>query len=74
VYKTKGLAGKSESRVLIADIESVSIRQSALDRFLGIGTVMLHLKDGARERLAGLKNPDVIQRKLEALLPHAKQT
>jgi hypothetical protein len=35
---------------------------------------MLHLKDGARERLAGLKNPDVIQRKLEALLPLAKQT
>jgi membrane protein YdbS with pleckstrin-like domain len=74
VYKTKGLAGKSESRVPIADIASVSIRQSALDRFLGIGTVMLHLKDGARERLVGLKNPGVIQRKLEALLPHAKQT
>jgi hypothetical protein len=39
-----------------------------LDRFFGIGTVMLQTKDGTHERLVGLKDPEVIRRKIEALL------
>lgn len=73
VYKTKGLAGESESRIPISDITSVSIRQSALDRFLGVGAILLHLKDGAHERLADIQDPEVIQRKIEALLTSVKQ-
>ncbi len=73
VHRTKGLFGESEHRVLIADIESVSVRQSPLDRFFGIGTVMLQTKDGTHERLAGLKDPDVIRRKIEALLGPARR-
>ena len=68
VYKTKGFFGESEDRLPIADIESVSVRQSPLDRFLGIGTIMLQLKEGKHERLVGLKVPDVIRRKIEVLL------
>ena len=67
VYKTKGLFGESEHRVPIADIESVSVRQSPLDRFFGIGTIILSPKEGTLDRLAGLKDPDVIRRKIEAL-------
>jgi membrane protein YdbS with pleckstrin-like domain len=68
VHRTKGVFGESEESVPIADIESVSVRASPLDRFFGIGTVMLQTKDGTRERLVGLKDPDVIRRKIEALL------
>jgi membrane protein YdbS with pleckstrin-like domain len=68
VHRSKGLFGESEHRVLIADIESVSVRESPLDRLFDIGTVMLQTKDGTRERLVGLKDPDVIRRKIEALL------
>jgi membrane protein YdbS with pleckstrin-like domain len=68
VHRSKGLFGESEHRVLIADIESVSVRESPLDRLFDIGTVMLQTKDGTHERLVGLKGPDVIRRKIEALL------
>jgi membrane protein YdbS with pleckstrin-like domain len=68
VHRTIGVFGESEESVPIADIESVSVRASPLDRFFGIGTVMLQTKDGTRERLVGLKDPDVIRRKIEGLL------
>jgi membrane protein YdbS with pleckstrin-like domain len=71
VYRTKGLFGESEDRRPIAEIESVSVRQSPLDRFLGIGTIVLQLKEGKHERLVGLRNPDVVRRKIEALLTPA---
>ncbi len=73
VHRTKGLFGESEESVPIADIESVSVRQSPLDRFFGIGTVMLQRKGGTIERLAGLTDPDVIRRKIEALLTPARR-
>lgn len=68
LYKTIGLRGTSESRVPLTDIDSVSVRQSALDRYLDIGAVVLHLKDGTSDRWAGVKHPDVIQGKIQALL------
>jgi membrane protein YdbS with pleckstrin-like domain len=73
VYKTTGLFGESESSIPIAGIESVSVRQSPLDRFFGIGTIVLHLSEGKLERLAGLKDPDVVRRKIEALLTPARR-
>jgi membrane protein YdbS with pleckstrin-like domain len=73
VYKTTGLLGESESSIPISGIESVSVRQSSLDRFFGIGTIVLHLNEGTLERLAGLKDPDVVRRKIEALLTPARR-
>lgn len=73
VHRTTGLFGESEDRVPIAEIESVSVRQSPLDRFLGIGTVILHREDKKLERLAGLNDPEVIRRKIEALLRPARR-
>lgn len=68
VYKTKGLRGTSEQRLPLTEIQSVSVRQSALDRYLDIGAVVLHLKDGTSDRWAGVKHPGVIQGKIQALL------
>ena len=73
VHRTTGLFGESEDRVPMAEIESVSVRQSPLDRFLGIGAVMLQRKGGTIERLAGLTDPEVIRRKIEALLTPARR-
>lgn len=68
VYKTKGLRGTSEHRLPLTEIQSVSVRQSALDRYLDIGAVVLHLKDGTSDRWAGVKCPEVVQGKIQALL------
>jgi len=73
VHRTTGIFGESEESVPITDIESVGVRQSPLDRLLGIGTVILHLEGKRHERLAGLNDPDVIRRKIEALLRPARK-
>jgi membrane protein YdbS with pleckstrin-like domain len=73
IYRTIGLWGQREDRLPISDVESVSVRQSGLDRLLGIGTVALHREDGTYVRLAGLRDPEVICRKIEPLLGPAKQ-
>ncbi len=74
IYRTIGLWGQREDRLPISEVESVSVRQSGLDRLLGIGTVALHREDGSYVRLAGLRDPEVIRRKLEALLGAAQRT
>jgi membrane protein YdbS with pleckstrin-like domain len=68
IYRTTGLFGKSEDRLPLSEVESVDVGLTRLDQLLGIGTVLLHRADGTSERLAGLKEPEVIQRKIEALL------
>jgi membrane protein YdbS with pleckstrin-like domain len=68
IYRTVGLLGQREDRLPMSEVESVSVRQSGLDRLLGIGTVALHRADGTYARLAGLRDPEVIQRKIEPLL------
>ena len=68
VYRTIGVLGKAEQTFPLKAIASVSIRQGPLDRFFGIGTVLLHFKEGSRERLIGVKDPDVVCRKITALL------
>lgn len=73
VYRTIGLLGRREDRLAMSEVESVSVRQSGLDRLLGIGTVALHRQDGSYVRLAGLRDPEVIRRKLEPLLGPAKR-
>jgi membrane protein YdbS with pleckstrin-like domain len=68
VYRTAGILGRREDRLPLSDVESVSVGLTRLDQLLGIGTVLLHRADGTSERLAGLREPEVIQRKIEALL------
>jgi len=68
VFRSKGIFGKTERSFLISAIASVIERQSPLDRLLECGDVVLHLKDGTNERLAGVKNPEVVCRKIAALL------
>lgn len=68
IYRTAGLLGNQEVRLPLDGVESVSLRRSRLDQLLGIGTVLLHRNNGTSERLAGVKDPEVIQRKIEALL------
>ena len=68
VYRTIGILGKAEQTFPLKAIATVSIRQGPLDRFFGIGTVLLHFKEGSRERLVGVKDPEVVCRKITALL------
>jgi membrane protein YdbS with pleckstrin-like domain len=72
IYRTTGILGQREDRLPMSEVESVSVRQSGLDRLLGIGTLALHREDGTYVRLAGLRDPEVIQRKVEPLLRNAK--
>jgi membrane protein YdbS with pleckstrin-like domain len=74
IYRTIGLFGQREARLPMSEVKAVSVGQSGLDQVLGIGTVLLHREDGTYERLAGLRDPEVIRRKLEPLLRLAKQT
>jgi len=68
VVRSDRLFGKTERSFPLSSIRSVSEQRGPLDRFLGCGDVMLHLNDGTQERLAGVDEPDVVCRKIEALL------
>ena len=68
VYRSKGLLGKGEKKIPISTIASVDEQQGPLDRLLGSGEILLHLKDGRSERLSGVKDPEVVSRKIRAIL------
>lgn len=70
VYRTQGLLGREIKAIPIKSIASVSIQQGPLDRILGIGAVVLYMKEGESryERLAGIKDPGVVCRKIAAML------
>jgi len=68
VYRAKGFSGKEEQSFPLSTIESVSKQQGPLERLFNCGNVVLKLKDGRKERLSGIKDPDVIGRKIMALL------
>ena len=68
VSRSEGIFGKAERSFPISAIDLVREQQSPLDRFLKCGDVILQLKDGTHERLAGVKDPDIVCRKITALL------
>jgi membrane protein YdbS with pleckstrin-like domain len=68
IYRTKDLFGKAEQSFPLSTIASVSKQQGPLERLVGSGNVVLHLKDGRCERLSGVKDPEVVCRKITALL------
>ncbi|HET8761217.1 MAG TPA: PH domain-containing protein [Nitrospiria bacterium] len=74
VYRSAGMFGRTDQRLPLSEFESVDVGRSRLDQLLGIGTVLLCREDGTSERLAGLRDPEVIQRKIEALLRPTKLT
>ncbi len=68
IYRTQGILGKTEQSFSIESVSKVSKQQGPLERLFGSGTVMIHLKSGVRERLSGVKDPDVVCSKITALL------
>lgn len=69
VRRTAGFLGKGEKSRPLGTIRSVAVEQGPMDRLFGIGTVVLLLKEGnRRESLRGIRDPEVICRKIEALL------
>ena len=68
VSRSDGLFGNAEQAFPLSSIASVREHRGPFDRLLGCGDVMLHLKDGTQERLAGVNEPDVVCRKITALL------
>lgn len=72
IYRTIGFLGRREDRLPMSEVESVSVRLSRLDHLLGIGTVVVQGTDGTSRRLAGVSDPEVVRRKIEALLGAAK--
>ena len=68
VHRSSGIFGRGEKVIPISTIESVNELQGPFDRLWGTGDVLLHIKGGSRERLAGVKDPEVVGRKIRALL------
>ena len=68
VHRAKGILGKAEQAFQLEDIASVDQQQGPLDRLFCSGNVVLYLKKGTREQLAGVKDPDLVCRKIRALL------
>ncbi|MFY9270428.1 MAG: PH domain-containing protein [Candidatus Manganitrophaceae bacterium] len=69
IHKTAGFFGKEETILPLIEIVSLRVEQGPLDRLLGIGTLLLYRKGTDRvERLRGITDPEVVLRKIEALL------
>lgn len=69
VHQATGLLGRGEKIIPLENITATSVEQGPLDRLFGIGTLLLHLKEGERaDRLSGIRDPEVVSRKIEALL------
>ena len=68
VYRSKGFSGKSYQSFPISAISSVSKQQGPLERLFGIGNIVLHLKDGQKERISGIYDPDILGRKIRAMI------
>lgn len=68
IYKSQGVFGKTNLRLPLEEINEVKIWQGPLDFLFGIGTISLKIKIGKVERLVGIKDPEVVERKIKALL------
>lgn len=68
VHRSEGLLGKGRRTFPLKQIESVDEQRGPLDRLLGTGDLVLELQGGTRQRLSGIKHPEVIARKIRALL------
>lgn len=70
VLLRNGYSGKDIASVDFGMIKSVEVRQGPVARVLGIGTVVVRCQDSDRSlRFRGIKDPEVLETKLRALLP-----
>lgn len=69
VHRAAGILGRSERIVPLTKIAAATVEQGPLDRLFGIGTIVLRLKEGGPvETIRGVRDPEVVCRKIEALL------
>ncbi|MCA9457189.1 MAG: PH domain-containing protein [Nitrospira sp.] len=72
VILRNGYSGKDMASVEFGMFKSVEVMQGPIARILGIGTLVVHCADSGRSvRFRGIKDPEVIETKLRALLPHS---
>ncbi|MGP0593841.1 PH domain-containing protein [Nitrospira sp. T9] len=70
VILRNGYSGKEMASVEFGMFKSVEVMQGPIARMLGIGTLVIHSEDSGRSvRFRGIKDPEVIETKLRALLP-----
>jgi len=70
VVLRNGYSGKDIASVDFGMIKAVEVMQGPVSRILGIGTVVVRGQDSARSlRFRGIKDPEVLEAKLRALLP-----
>jgi membrane protein YdbS with pleckstrin-like domain len=69
VLLRNGYSGKDIASVDFEMIKAVEVMQGPVARFLGIGTVVVRCDDSGRSlRFRGIKDSDVVETKLRALL------
>lgn len=70
VVLRNGYSGKDMACVELEMIKAVEVMQGPVARILGIGTVVVRCQDSDRSfRFRGIKDPEVLETKLRALLP-----
>ena len=70
VLLRNGYSGKDMASVDFGMIKAVEVMQGPVARILGIGTLVVRCQDSNRSvRFRGIKDPEVLERKLRALLP-----
>jgi len=70
VLLRNGYSGKDMASVDFGMIKAVEVMQGPVARILGIGTLVVRCQDSNRSvRFRGIKDPEVLESKLRALLP-----
>lgn len=70
VLLRNGYSGKDMASVDFGMIKAVEVMQGPVARILGIGTLVVRFQDSNRSvRFRGIKDPEVLESKLRALLP-----
>jgi membrane protein YdbS with pleckstrin-like domain len=70
VLLRNGYSGKNIAGVDYEMIKAVEVMQGPVARVLGIGTVVVRCQDSDRNiRFRGIKDPEIVEIKLRALLP-----
>ncbi|HNP60900.1 MAG TPA: PH domain-containing protein [Nitrospirales bacterium] len=70
VVLRNGYSGKDMANVEFGRFKSVEVMQGPVARVFGIGTLVVHCEGSGRSvRFRGIKDPEVIETKLRALLP-----
>ena len=62
-----GLTGRDIDAVAFADITDASVHQGPIARLSGIGTVYVRAADGRLLRFRGVRDPDAVKTRLDAL-------